>query len=43
MKGLEELKHSIDSGFMEMVAHQTLLMGNTGAHLEARGHAYYTL
>ena len=42
-KGIEELKHSIDSGSMEMAAHPTLLMGNNGAYLDARDHVYFTL
>ena len=42
-KGIEALNHSIDSEFIEMAAHRTLLMGNTGANLEARGHVYFTL
>ena len=37
-KAIEELKHSIESGFMEMAAHKTLLIGNTRAYPEARGH-----
>ena len=32
-KSIEELKHSIHSWFIEMAAHQNLLMGNTGTSL----------
>ena len=42
-KGIEESKHSIDSGIMETAAHPTLLMGNNGAYLDVRGHVYFTL